>query len=850
MKKRGVFRSGVLFLLVASLMAGGGVAGQVGSGSEVREPGTPEAAPQGLDAAVERYLASLAAPVGVAPTMGAHRVSAIPVDSLTEVVRQYCVRCHSDSRLRGNLSLEDFDVAAAAEMAATTEKMIVKLRAGMMPLPGARRPGGDTLDALVESLEALVDEAAAAAPNPGGRPFQRLNRAEYESSIRDLLGLDIDAGDFLPLDTKSENFDNIADVQMMSPTLLDAYLNAAAEISRLALGDPNATSTSRKYTISGYVSQTGRVEGAPFGTRGGISVEHIFPADGEYVFDMTFEHTTTGAGFFGRIARFEQLEVSIDGERVALLDVDQWMTFDDADVIAMETEPVFVRAGPRRVTAAFVRRTEGPVEDLMSPHDWSLADRHTGISGYGLTFLPHLRDLIVEGPSSVTGVSDNRIRRGILTCTPVSEAEESACAEEIVIRLGTQAYRRPLEERDLTMLMSFFEDGRAMGDFDTGIRTALQAVLASPHFVFRFEEPVGGVGDRGEYRIGGLDLATRLSFFLWASPPDAELRSVASRGELAEPGVLAAQVRRMLQDPRAESLGSRFAGQWLRLPDLDKVHPDSFWFPDFDEQLAEAFRTETELFFNSVVKEDRSVFDLYTADYTYVNERLAGHYGIEGVIGDDFRRVPYPDDRRRGLFGHGSILTLTSHAGRTSPVLRGKWVMEVLMGTPPPPPPPGVPDLEETDGAAGTRMLTTRERMEQHRANPACTSCHRFMDPIGLALDNFDVTGRWRIRENGVALDTRGEMYDGTPIETPAQLRDALLQRPEPLVRTFTANLLAYALGRRVEYFDQPLIRKIVADAAAEDYRMSSFIMGVVESDAFRTQRAQVAEDADEAGSS
>ena len=803
----------------------------------------PAQAVGGIAPALDRYLASYAAPWerGPTPRTPTQRGTApeIPADSLTAVVKQYCVVCHNDVMLTGNLTLSDFDVASAPEMAETAEKMIVKLRAGMMPLPGAPRPGPDTLLALVETLETLIDEAAAEAPNPGGRPFQRLNRAEYESSIQDLLGLNIDAGDYLPLDTKSANFDNIADVQMMSPTLVGAYLNGASEISRLAVGDPNAVSSDRKYTISGYASQTERMEGAPFGTRGGISVEHIFPADGDYVFTMTFEHTTTGAGFFGQIARFEEIEVSINGERMALIDVDQWMAYDAADVISMETEPIFVQAGPQRVAAAFIRRTEGPVEDLMSPHDWSLADRHTGMSGYGLTLLPHLQDLIIGGPHNVTGVSETPSRREIFTCRPDSPDEERACAEEIISRLATKAYRRPLDERDLPLLMSFYEEGGEVGGFEVGIRTALQAILASPHFLFRFEEPGGPVAPGRDYRIGDQDLATRLSFFLWGTPPDSELSILAGRGELSDPEVLSAQVRRMLQDPRSQVLGPRFAAQWLRLQDLDKVHPDSFWFPDFDEQLAAALHRETELFFNSLVQEDRSVLDLYTADYTFVNERLARHYGIPGVIGDRFQRVTYPDDTRRGLLGHASILTLTSHAGRTSPVLRGKWVMEVLLGTPPPPPPPGVPDLDETAGATGTRMLTTRERMEMHRANPVCSSCHKFMDPIGLALDNFDVTGRWRIRENGVPLDTRGEMYDGTPVENPADLRQALLKRPEPLIRTFTANLMAYALGRRVEYYDQPAIRAIVKEAEADDYNISSFILGVVMSDAFQMQRVQ-----------
>ena len=835
------------FLILIALV---GLAHPRAGSSQVMRSGS--SSDGGLDAALQGYLTAYASPSvrGPAPVplpaLSASSAPTIPADSLTAAVEEYCVRCHNERRLRGNLSLEGFVVEAANEQAETAEKMIVKLRAGMMPPPGEKRPSADTLLALVETLEAVVDEAAAANPNPGGRPFQRLNRAEYESSIRDLLGLEIDAGNFLPLDTKSANFDNIADVQMMSPTLLSSYLNGAAEISRLAVGDPNAVSSDRKYIISGYVSQNERMEGAPFGTRGGISLEHIFPADGDYVFTMTFEHTTTGAGFFGQIARFEQIEVSINGERVALLDVDQWMTFDDADVISMETEPIHVPAGPQRVTAAFVRRTEGPVEDLMSPHDWSLADRHTGISGYGLTLLPHLRDLVIGGPRNITGVSETPSRREIFTCRPDSDEEERVCAEEIISRLATKAYRRSLGDRDLRILMSFYEEGGEDGGFEAGIRTALQAILASPHFIFRLEEPAGPTAPGQNYRIGDRDLATRLSFFLWGTPPDLELSALASRGELSDPEVLTSQVRRMLQDPRSEALGPRFAAQWLRLQDLDNVHPDSFWFPDFDQQLTDILRRETELFFNSLVREDRSVFDLYTADYTFVNERLAQHYGIAGVLGDRFRRVTYPDDRRGGLLGHGSILTLTSHAGRTSPVLRGKWVMEVLLGTPPPPPPPDVPDLEETEGATGTRILTTRERMEIHRSNPTCNSCHRFIDPIGLALDNFDVTGKWRIRENGRPLDTRGEMYDGTPVENPADLRQALLKRPEPLIRTFTTNLMAYALGRRVEYYDQPTIRAIVKEAEEDDYRMSSLILGVVMSDAFQMQRVPAVAEEDE----
>jgi len=797
-------------------------------------------------------LAPDAGPRGYAPAPGSGE-STPPIAAPDAVVQAYCVRCHNDRVLRGNLSLEGFAVDAASETGDIAEMMIRKLRAGMMPPPGARRPAGDSLLVLVESLEAHMDEAAAANPNPGGRTFQRLNRAEYEKSIFDLLGLQIDAGAYLPLDTKSANFDNIADVQMVSPTLLDAYLNAAAEISRLAVGNMDASASEAQYRIPRWVSQTERVDGAPFGTRGGTSVLHNFPADGEYVFRISFHHETTGTIVGnGRSAlqtadALEEVEISIDGERVAVLEMDRWMHVSDPGGVEMNTEPVLVSAGAHRVTAAFIKRTDAPVQDLISPHDWSLAS--TAIAGtYGVNSLPHMRDLVIGGPLTTVGISDTRVRERIFTCTPAAATEARMCAEQIVSRLGEQAFRRPLSEGDRTALMSFYDDAAADGGFELGVRTALEAMLASPRFVFRFEEPpadiIGDVVAGQTYRIGGFALASRLSYFLWAAPPDAELRRVASSGALLDDRVLEAQVLRMLADPKADALGPRFAGQWLRLQDLDKVHPDVRLQPDFHQQLADAMRRETELFFNSLVRDDRSVLDLYAADYTFVNERLAKHYGMPGVSGEQFRRVTYNDDTRRGLLGHAGILTLTSHAGRTSPVLRGKWVMEVLLGTPPPPPPPGIPDLEEIAAATDGRVLTTRERMEQHRASTTCNSCHRFMDPIGLALDNFGVTGKWRTRESGSVLDTRGELYDGTPIAGPADLRRALLNRPIPLIRTFTENLLAYALGRRVEHFDQPTVRAIARAAEADGYRMSVFILGVVNSDAFRMQRANAVEQA------
>jgi hypothetical protein len=812
------------------LLAAVAVVGTVGvlaavQGGSIGPADLPDTAPPPMSAAAS------ATPDPLTPS-----APEISEEALTAVVRRVCGMCHNDDAKVGNLSLSSFDVATAARTPEIAEKMIVKLRAGMMPPPGIPRPEGDTLRVLVETLERRLDAAFAAAPNPGNRPFQRLNRAEYERSIRELLDLEINAGDYLPLDTKSANFDNIADVQMLSPTLLDAYLNAADQISRLALGDRSATATSKTYEKTGYHSQWDRVEGAPFGTRGGISIVHNFPADGEYVLRLAFDHTTTG-GYYGSTMRFEQLEIAVNGERVALIEMDQWMHVQDRNGVNMESPPIRVKAGPQRISAVFIKKTEGPLEDLLSPHEWSLADRQIGAGGYGITSPPHLKELVIAGPNKVFGISETPSRRKIFSCRPASAQEEKACATQILSKLATAAYRRPLNEEDTKALVSFYEQGAASGEFESGIRIGLQAILASPDFVFRYEPPRSGTVKPGEtYRISDLALASRLSFFLWGTPPDDELKTLAQNQKLSG-AVLEAQVRRMLKDPRSASLGNRFAAQWLRLQDLDKVHPDAFWFPDFDQQLADAMKRETETFFNNLVKEDRSLLELFSADYTFVNERLARHYGIQNVVGSEFRRVAYPNDSRRGLFGHGSILTLTSHANRTSPVLRGKWVMEVLLGTPPPPPPPGVPDLEDTENHEEGRLLTTRERMEQHRSNAICSSCHQYMDPIGLSLDNFDVTGKWRIRENGMPLDTRGELYDGTPVSNPDELRRALLKRPTPLVRTFTENLMAYALGRRVEYFDKPTVRAIAKDAEASNYRLSTFIMGVVKSPAFQMKR-------------
>ncbi len=684
-----------------------------------------------------------------------------------------------------------------------------------------------------------MDEAARTRGNPGERVFQRLNRAEYARSVESLLGLRVDAAQYLPPDTKSANFDNIADVQMMSPTLMGAFLNAASEVARLAVGDPHAVEKEHTYAIPRLRSQWERVEGAPYGSRGGTSVVHNFPADGTYNFRMSFHHSPEGY-LYGRNEPGEQVEVSIDGERVALLPLDRFLAESDpgGQGLNLETGPIPVRAGSHRVSAVFVPKERGPVDDLFSPHGNSIADTQIGI-GYGLRMLPHMRDMVIRGPLTVTGVSDFESRRRIFTCRPTTPTEERPCALEILGRLATEAYRRPVDEVDMEGLLEFYDAGAEEEGFEAGIRLALEAILASPHFVFRFESMPEHVEPGSTYQLDATALASRLSFFLWGAPPDEELRQAARDGELSTVEGLRREAERMLDDPRAEALGTRFAAQWLRLQDLEKLHPDVVLYPDYDLRLADALRTETEMFFNHLVEAGRPITELLTADYTFVNERLAEHYGMQGVVGDGFRRVEHANPERRGILGHGSFLAQTSLANRTSPVNRGKWVAEVLLGSPPPPPPPNVPSLDESaEESEGNRMLSTRERLEMHRKNPTCNSCHSLIDPIGIALDNYDVTGKWRLRDNGVAVDTRGELYDGTPLDGPASLVDALLEYETSFLRTFASNLMAYALGRRIEYYDMPGVRALVEKAADEGHSTRAYVLGVVESDAFRLKMA------------
>jgi hypothetical protein len=787
--------------------------------------------------AVVAVSSSLRAQQAVAPQPVASRAAPTPAESETALVKQYCVTCHNDRAKAGQLSLAAFDAAAADRDAALTEKMIRKLRAGMMPPPGARRPDALRLKALAEGLEARVDAAAAARPNPGWRPFQRLNRAEYARAVHDLLGIEVDVAAFLPADTISDGFDNIADAQTFSPTLLAGYLRAASRVTALALGDPEASASETNYKVPKTASQLHRVEGAPLGTRGGTSVVHVFPADGEYTFRMDL-HANADGVLFGGPTEGEQLEISIDGARVALFNIDPRMT-EATTGLSLKSPPVQVTAGPHRVAAAFVQRFEGPVIDLLAPIDHTLADTQIGVA-FGITTLPHLKDLSIVGPHRTTGISDTISRRRVFSCRPTTPAEEATCAKDIVRRLASHAYRGPVAEGDFAALMRFYDEGRAAGGFEAGIASALEAILASPQFLFRLEPARAGASGR-PYRIGDRELASRLSFFLWGTGPDAELLKLAASGTLRTPATFQKQVQRLLADRRSEALATRFGSQWLRLGDVDQMLPDALLYPYFDHSLGQAFKRETELFFDSIVREDRSVLDLLTADYTFVNERIARHYGLPGVTGSSFRRVTVPD-YRRGVLGHGSILTLTSVADRTSPVMRGKWVMEVLLGSPPPPPPPNVPAFEATKAASAGKLLSVRERMAEHRSNPACTSCHRVIDPLGLALDNFDVTGRWRIKDNEVPIDASGELYDGSKIDGPGGLRDALLKYKDVVLSTFTERLMTYALGRRLEPGDMPAVRAIVRDASRQGYRFSAFVSGVVNSAQFQSTSGAPAE--------
>jgi Protein of unknown function (DUF1592)/Protein of unknown function (DUF1588)/Protein of unknown function (DUF1585)/Protein of unknown function (DUF1587)/Protein of unknown function (DUF1595) len=749
-------------------------------------------------------------------------------------VQRYCAGCHNDQLKSGGLALTRLDAVHPGLSAPEWEKVIVKLRAGMMPPAGAPRPDTATVLGFAASLEKGLDQASAAHPNPGRPALHRLNRTEYANSVHDLLDLDVDPAAYLPADDMSHGFDNMAEVLNVSPTLMEDYVRAAGKIGRLAIGDPTMKPIVETYHVPSTLSQVRHIEGTPFSTRGGMVVSHNFPADGEYVFRMTL-YFTTNTFVFGTFQKGEQLEIAVNGERVALLDVNPAMKVDDD----LRTPPIRVKAGPQTISAAFIQKASGPVDDYLEPYEHSLGDLFAGRT-QGVTALPHLRDLGIDGPYRVTGVGDTPSRRRIFTCRPVAGQDELPCARAILSRLAGQAYRKPPSEADVEDLLRTYQAGRNNGgDFESGIRLGLQLILANPEFVFRFERTPANVPPGANYRISDLELASRLSYFLWSSAPDSQLLDLAKHEKLRDAGVLEQQVRRMLADPRSMALATNFAGQWLYLRNLDDSQPDLFLYPNFSRNLLQSMRRETELFFDSIQREDRNVLDLLTANYTFVDELLAKLYGIPNVEGSRFRRVTIADENRRGLLGQASILTVTSFANRTSPVVRGKWVMDTLLGAPPPKPPADVPPLKEN--TAGLKPLPVRARLEEHRSNPACAGCHTMMDPIGFALENFDALGAWRWNDSGFPVDASGHLVDGTKVNGPASLRQALTAHSDAFLRTFTEKLLTYALGRGIEYYDMPTVRAIDREAAQNGNRFSSFILGIVNSTPFQKRRAEAA---------
>ena len=771
--------------------------------------------------------AALTAAAGQTPG----RVSVAAPQAVSGVLDQYCVTCHNERLRTADLALDTLDLSNVTADAETWEMVIRKLRLRAMPPAGRPRPDDATIDVVASWFETTLDRRAAAAPDPGRRPaLHRLSRTEYQHAVRDLLALDdlpkeLDIAVMLPADNVTSGFDNLAELLFVSPTLMERYLGAARKISRLAVGDPTMLPIVDTYQLDRDLVQDGHVAGLPLGTRGGTRVRSHLPLDGEYVITVQFR---------GAAREPHDVEVSVDGERVRLFTVGENPPKRLASgVFTFVADPdvqvrVPLRAGPREVAVAFLPKsgalTEGQVRAYRSR-----------------SRQPSIASLIISGPYGADGAGDTPSRRHIFVCRPrtgAGERDQATCARTIMSTLARRAYRRPVGDTDLDRLMPFYEQGHVEGGFERGIQRVIERVLVSPEFLFRVERDPTGVRAGDVYRVSDLELASRLSFFLWSSIPDDDLLAAATRGELGEPAGLDRQVRRMLADPRSEALVTNFAEQWLFLRDVDAKEPDAGFFPGFDENLRRAFRRETELFIDSILRDDRSVLELLTANHTFVNERLAKHYGIPHVYGSHFRRVELDDDNRRGLLGQGSILTLTSYATRTSPVLRGKWILENLLSSPPPPPPPNVPALDETtdDG----QPLSMREAMEQHRANPVCASCHKLMDPLGFALENFDAVGRWRERsESNTPIDATGVMPDGRQFEGPTGLRTVLLHAPDQFVTTVTEKLMTYALGRGIEYFDAPTIRDIVRNGEREDYRFASIVSGIVNSTPFQMRKAQ-----------
>jgi hypothetical protein len=761
----------------------------------------------------------------------AQATAVAPANAAGAFVQTYCLGCHNDRSRSGGFSWTEIDVAHPELNARQAEEVVRKLRAGLMPPAGARRPDDATLVAFRTSLEQKLDAAAAARPFHRSPELHRLNRREYRNAIRDLLGVDVDVAALLPPDARTGSFDNMSDALTINPALMQAYIRAADRVARQALGDPKATPVMAKYDVPKVVNQMRHIEGAPFGTRGGTVVTHVFPADGEYTFRAELYFYYLGELIGGNLPESlqgQELEISIDGERVAAFTIDPLY---EGNTAPLTTPPIAVTAGPHKLAAAFVAKADGPVEDQVRLVEQTILDVSVGVNS-GMTTLPHLQSLYVVGPAKVLGLSETPSRRQILVCRPATAADEESCATRIIESLVRKAFRRPAAPDDRETMLRLYRVGREEGSFEAGIRTVVQAIVARPEFVFRFERVPDGVRPGETYRIDDLELASRLSFFLWGSVPDDALIDVAAQGQLRDSEVLQQQVRRMLADRRAENLSTSFAAQWLRLTGLSEVHPEPTIFPDFTRNLAQSMRREVELFFDTVVREDRSVKDLLTADYTFVNETLARHYGLPDVSGPRFRRVTLTDTNRHGLLGRGGILTMTSLANRTSPVIRGKYVLEVLLGAPPPLPPANVPPFMETVNNEPVR--TVRERLEQHRKNPTCAGCHRIMDPIGLTLENFDAIGRWRNNDGGFRIDPSSELYDGRKLDGPVSVQRALVSYMDAFRHGLAEQLLTYALGRLLDERDLPAARAVARAATRDHDRFSAFVMGIVQSAPFQ----------------
>jgi mono/diheme cytochrome c family protein len=754
------------------------------------------------------------------------------------IINQYCAGCHSTTANSGWFVLTSVDISEPAANPEAWERVVKKLRARMMPPPGRPRPDESTYNGLVSYLETTLDRAALAKPNPGRvETFRRLTQTEYHNAIRDLLAIDIDVSSMIPSDDTSQGFDNITSATL-SPTLLERYLSAAQKISRLAVGAAPRTAGGETIVLPADLTQEDHADDLPFGTRGGAAIRYTFPASGEY--ELQIRLTRDRNEHVEGLTEAHQMEVSIDNERIQMFTVQppariqgpNQVSDDDIDTgLHLRAN---IKAGPHVVGVTFLKKSSALLETERQPYEAHFnMDRHPRIQ-------PAVYSVSITGPYQLSGIGETPSRSKIFTCRPAKPADEPACARNILETLALRAYRRPVTDQDLEVPLSLYKGGNRDGGFEAGIEVALRALLVSPGFLFRIEQNPAAAQNTA-YRISDLELASRLSFFLWSSIPDDELLDLAIRGKLKDSATLDRQVRRMLADPRSQSLTTNFADQWLSLRKLPGIIPDVRQFPDFDDNLRQAFRTETELFFDSILHEDRSALDLLRANYTYLNERLAKHYGIPNVYGSQFRRVEFKDSskdfgNREGLLGQGSILTVTSYANRTSPVLRGKWVLATVLGMPPPQPPPNVPPLKENNGKA----VTMRERMTQHRANPACSGCHQLMDPIGFSLENFDAVGRWRsANEDGSPVDASGGLPDGSTFDGIDGLRRAVLNRPEVFLTNLTEKLMTYALGRGVEYYDAPAVRGIVRQARTQDDHLTALIAGIVKSSPFQMRRSQ-----------